>query len=188
MKCNQAQDKIPAYMEGDLPADEAGSMRDHLQSCAECRRELESYQSTWEALDVWEDIEPSGDFTEKFSRKAFKPGIMEVLSRLLVFRVPAWAMALLVLFSFLAGYMPGMTRDSGVVPDDSRIVYVTATEVSLTEDMPVPGQLTALLPAPGEVLSSMENSRPRDIFSDWDEDYTLERVDPITLFNNGGSS
>jgi hypothetical protein len=44
MNCHQAQKHLPGYLDGAISSKERISVRQHLNSCADCREELESYR------------------------------------------------------------------------------------------------------------------------------------------------
>lgn len=64
MNCRDCQSALP-----DLLLDPAASAnvsaRAHVDSCAECRQELESLQATMSLLEAWEAPEPSAYFDQK---------------------------------------------------------------------------------------------------------------------------
>lgn len=64
MNCRDCQSALP-----DLLLDPAApanvSARAHVDSCAECRQELESLQATMSLLDTWEAPEPSAYFDQR---------------------------------------------------------------------------------------------------------------------------
>ena len=55
----------------DLLLDQAGTahadVRAHVESCADCKRELKSLESTFALLDVWQAPEPSPYFNQKLA-------------------------------------------------------------------------------------------------------------------------
>ncbi|QNI38258.1 anti-sigma factor [Edaphobacter albus] len=66
MKCRDCQSALP-----DLLLDPAAPSnipaRMHIDSCNECRKELESLQATFSLLDAWEAPEPSQYFNQKLA-------------------------------------------------------------------------------------------------------------------------
>jgi hypothetical protein len=66
MNCRECQSALPELLldpaaPANLPA------RAHIDSCSECRRELESLQATLSLLDAWEAPEPSPYFDQKLA-------------------------------------------------------------------------------------------------------------------------
>jgi hypothetical protein len=59
MKCESARDCIVLMNYGELPDELAGSMGQHLAECADCRRELETFQAFEEHLALLPVLEPS---------------------------------------------------------------------------------------------------------------------------------
>jgi anti-sigma factor RsiW len=50
MKCNDAQQRIKAYLDGELTAREAEAISAHIKSCASCSKEAALLSRTWEIL------------------------------------------------------------------------------------------------------------------------------------------
>lgn len=44
MNCSRIREKLPGYLDGALPADAHGPIRQHLETCGGCREELEEYR------------------------------------------------------------------------------------------------------------------------------------------------
>jgi len=66
MTCNEIRQQFSAYLDGELPADQAADVREHLAKCPDCAREYRLIASTWEMLLADEDVEPSADFARNF--------------------------------------------------------------------------------------------------------------------------
>jgi anti-sigma factor RsiW len=50
MKCNDAQQRIKAYLDGELSAREAEAISAHIKSCASCSKEAALLSRAWEIL------------------------------------------------------------------------------------------------------------------------------------------
>lgn len=55
MTCAEIQKRLSAYLDGELPADEAASTASHLRDCGECAAELESLKSASAVLGTWSE-------------------------------------------------------------------------------------------------------------------------------------
>jgi len=50
MKCNDVQQRIKAYLDGELTARDAETIGSHIKSCASCAKEAALLSRTWEML------------------------------------------------------------------------------------------------------------------------------------------
>src|SRR5262245_34998440 len=111
MRCTHAEKLIPLFAGDDLPAREAGALRRHLKSCANCRR-------------LAAEFEESRDWLRRFAAPQFDEAMLEGMrdsvlrdigrienrARGLQWIVPGWnlqfaaSMALLLLIVFVATY------------------------------------------------------------------------------------
>ena len=57
--CNSIVEQLPAYIAGELEAEERRGVERHLAQCVSCNLELQAFQRTWDLLDQWEDVVPS---------------------------------------------------------------------------------------------------------------------------------
>jgi anti-sigma factor RsiW len=65
----RAQDLLSDYLDGELSAESASELEQHLERCEECRLELESLRETLAVLGGLKPAEPSQDFLQKVNRK-----------------------------------------------------------------------------------------------------------------------
>jgi hypothetical protein len=63
--CQTLEEKLPAYLEGELSVTEKNEFEKHLESCAFCRMALQDLRKTGEALAGLEEKEPPPWFTQK---------------------------------------------------------------------------------------------------------------------------
>jgi hypothetical protein len=61
---------ISPFMDGELSGDKAARVRSHLETCEDCRKELESFQIVDNLLQGIREIDPSEGFERSFWRKA----------------------------------------------------------------------------------------------------------------------
>lgn len=65
MSCREIREQLSAYLDGELSAEEAGTIRDHVESCAECGQELESLRRTVQAVAGLPSVGAPADLKEK---------------------------------------------------------------------------------------------------------------------------
>lgn len=53
MSCRELREQFSAYLDGELPPEEAQAVSRHVEGCAECARELDDLRRTIEALAEW---------------------------------------------------------------------------------------------------------------------------------------
>jgi hypothetical protein len=112
MNCERIQEQIPEALAGQLDAAAREAFVDHLEGCAECRRQVAELNAVWRglaALDTAAEIAPDGAAKLRFREmlKAYQAGMSAGLSaetsarrpaakaRVLAFRMPAvWRAAL----------------------------------------------------------------------------------------------
>jgi hypothetical protein len=66
MNCHDCQSALPDLL-FDPQAPSIARARAHVESCAECRQELESLQATMSLLNTWKAPEPSPYFDQKLA-------------------------------------------------------------------------------------------------------------------------
>lgn len=66
MNCHDCQSALPDLLL-DPHAPSTEKARAHVESCVECRQELESIQATMSLLDTWEAPEPSPYFDQRLA-------------------------------------------------------------------------------------------------------------------------
>jgi hypothetical protein len=65
MICRDIEQRLPSYLEGDLPADDKKIVADHLASCPGCSRALEGLKKTQEILRNLDEVEPPPFFEQR---------------------------------------------------------------------------------------------------------------------------
>ena len=134
MICHDCQSALPDLLL-DPAAPSNAAAREHISSCAECRREFESLQATMALLDEWQAPEPSPYFDQKLAvllreeQTKAPAGWLERLRARLLFNTGrqfrpalAGAMALALLigggaFANLSGIYAGNGEPSAAVTD-----------------------------------------------------------------------
>ncbi len=69
MHCNQSQQKLSEYLDGQLPEEERNQLEDHIQECEDCRRELDSLRRTVTALHELPEIPAPEGFHERINQR-----------------------------------------------------------------------------------------------------------------------
>ena len=69
-RCSQSP-QVSAYLLHALPADEAAAFEAHLESCPDCRRELDALQPVADALALWPTnvLRPSDSLRDRLARR-----------------------------------------------------------------------------------------------------------------------
>lgn len=90
MKCENREELLVASLYGELSGEEEERVQDHIASCAECREEWETLQSTAGLLRQWEDTDspvryrmaaPPIETERRSSRSSRKTGLLRRLRR-----------------------------------------------------------------------------------------------------------
>jgi len=125
MICRECQSALPDLLL-DPAAPSNATARAHIDSCADCRRELESLEATMTLLDTWEAPDPSPYFDQKLAvllreEQAKAPaGLFERLRSRLLFNTgrqfrPALAGALALILLVGGGTFANLSSNSGKV-------------------------------------------------------------------------
>jgi hypothetical protein len=69
MQCNDIQEKLSAYIDGDISSGERMLIDEHLKSCQQCKEALAEITKTTEYLRNLDDIEPPAWMTQKIMTK-----------------------------------------------------------------------------------------------------------------------
>ena len=67
--CKKIRDKLSAFLDNELPSDEILKVKQHLETCVECERELKEMQNLSNLMGMINDLEPSPDFWHMLSSK-----------------------------------------------------------------------------------------------------------------------
>ena len=109
MECKGVQEKLSAYVEGDVSTDEKRRVEQHVNSCQKCRTALEDLKNTGALVRGLEEVEPPAWLTEKImarvrAEEGRKGGIFRKLFYPLHVKVPIEALAT-VLIAVVAVYV-----------------------------------------------------------------------------------
>jgi len=65
----RAQERLSDYLDGDLSGASLEELEGHLETCDECRAELESLRQTLSVLGGLKPVDPSPDFLQQVNQK-----------------------------------------------------------------------------------------------------------------------
>lgn len=144
MNCTQAQHLLNSLMSGELCGKQARTVRAHLASCPECASTLTSSQWVEVLPALEEEVEPSGEFRQRFYHK-LEGQPLSWRKKILSWRWPqqlATAGAFLAVFTIglLIGRYPG--TKPGMTPADNDLGIVQ--KLPILEDMAVINNLDLL--------------------------------------------
>lgn len=106
MSCQEITPLLLPYLEKELAVKENAEVKNHLSACSICQEELALLQNSWEALSLWEDVEPPADITQKVWQKLGKDkpkmSFWTKIYSLFYVPSPAYATLVVIFFAFLA--------------------------------------------------------------------------------------
>jgi len=69
VECEQIRDELVMFLDNEVSDEKREAIQAHLDSCADCSRELEYVRSFKQSCQDWKDISPSREWTLEFRRK-----------------------------------------------------------------------------------------------------------------------
>jgi len=69
MECRNIKEYIIWYSSGDIEGSEKDLVDEHVKECKDCSRYLIRSEKLWDALDVWEEVVPRGEFITEFWKR-----------------------------------------------------------------------------------------------------------------------
>ncbi|HUS57748.1 MAG TPA: zf-HC2 domain-containing protein [Planctomycetota bacterium] len=128
MRCEDIEKLLSPLIDGELPADQAREVREHLGKCPQCAREFRLLTFTWDALLAHRGIEPSPDFAARFWRKQAAQVAVPSAEPHAFRRLLKWspAMAAGFLVAFMAGWFSaggGKTQAVTEQPSQQALSY-----------------------------------------------------------------
>jgi hypothetical protein len=204
MNCREAERRLAGYLDGAIRPREHVSVREHLNSCASCREQLDRYRQLASCLANVEPVAVPGDLALKIRVQASQVVPQQARIERIWFRLARWfedilepmavpatggILTALVVFVFLVQNILVGLPLTGVVPNDLPLNLVQpASLVSLapfsvpgiagTEGAPNSGALLleATLNAEGQVVFYKILSGPRD-------KVVTRQLDQVLLFS-----
>jgi|TARA_B100000959_G_C14545302_1_gene445359 anti-sigma factor RsiW len=105
--CADARPLVPAYLDGELTADRASPLRQHLMECADCRTQTQAHKTQHQWFVPTPEVSVPEGFAARVARRAFQgdtgeaPASTELLAPVLPFvlKMTAAAAGLLLVLS-----------------------------------------------------------------------------------------
>ncbi len=144
-ECTEFKEQLVAYLDGELSPDAEELVKQHLEQCAECRREAELLAALGQSLEALPRIEPALHHLEPICARLYQHRRVVRLRRAAVL-VPLAAMLLFALVLWLP-------RRESLPPEAAEIVenLELLTHMERWENLPVLETLEEL-----EMLSVLE--------------------------------
>lgn len=198
MNCKDVQSNISLFLEEGLPANEEESFRAHLETCPQCREEVEAYKKTWQLLGEWEEVEPSPSFTADFWKAVEKDPeaasigeskwwqhFLNTLASAFTYRVPAWGVIALLMVAIFVGHFTFPRVEERVVIKEVPKVEVVYQQVpnDLVASLPssnLPDPADSILPMSDIVKDTTTTTQINDLPTppeNIDTDSSLKRID-----------
>lgn len=204
MNCHDAERRLAGYLDGAVRSREHAILREHLDSCAACREQLQRYQRLAVCLANVESVAPPRDLALKIRVQASQAVPASVRLRKQWSKVSRWfeeifepialpatggILTALVVFVFLVQNILVGLPLTGVVPNDLPLNLVQPASLVSVAPFPVPGiagtdgtpnsgalLLEATLNAEGEVVFYKILSGPSD-------KVVTRQLDQVLLFS-----
>jgi hypothetical protein len=204
MKCREAERHLPGYVDGAIESANHAGVREHLESCGDCREQLESYRRLAVCLASLEPAKAPDNLAVRirisaaqlkpqvtFGRRVWLRAVMVFENILEPFAVPATGgiLTALVVFVLVVQNMLVGVPMGRAVPNDRSLNFFQPAALESLASFPVPGivateghpdsgylQLEATLNSRGEVVSYKILSGP-------DNPAVQRQIDQVLLFS-----
>jgi hypothetical protein len=204
MNCRETERHLPGYVDGAIRSENHARVRDHLESCGDCREQLERYRRLAVCLASLEPAQPPQDLALRirisaaqlrpeitFGRRLWMRAVMVFENILEPFAVPATGgiLTALVVFVLVVQNMLVGVPLGRAVPNDRSLTFFQPAQLESLASFPVPGvvategnpdsgylQLEATLNSRGEVVSYKILSGP-------DNPAVQRQIDQVLLFS-----
>jgi hypothetical protein len=163
-------DRLSAYMDGELDADDRADLERHLIGCGDCRRVLGELREVVETARLLTDREPVVDLWPAIARATDPEGTAEVVpistaaarSRRFTFSVPQLAAAAIALM-LLSGGAVWMVSHSAAAPDGAAIATATDTPPTVRFASAQAGYESAILALENAVNETRDRLSPETV-------------------------
>lgn len=155
MSCNRIEDRILAYVDGRLKANEMREVETHLKTCAACLLRVNEFRALSGLLDELPQIEPSGAFDARVrARVAAEPVKQSWWSVFAPSPRVAFAASMLLLAMVWIGSRPGEPVNN-TIPITDEVV----SDLPVLENFDVISNFDALSDLPQPVQSDEANQQ-----------------------------
>ena len=121
MRCKKVRRKLSAFLDGELPQEEAARIKQHLACCSNCQREAKELFQTYQLLTAWRAVRASDMLTLK---KPFAP-LPQRKSLLHAWQPVRWAAVAACVVGLLIGGLFGMSLGRTVTQEPSASFITT---------------------------------------------------------------
>ncbi|MFQ6084222.1 MAG: anti-sigma factor family protein [Candidatus Aminicenantia bacterium] len=119
MRCKKVKEKLSAFIDNELERKVRSEIEQHLTECFGCNQELKLLTQAWDALEVWEKIEPSDSFEARFRQRIRERELRQPLfQRVSKIVIPVPAMALIIL---VIGLLGGIYLGNILYPEETKV-------------------------------------------------------------------
>lgn len=178
MNCERVLRNIDDHVDGLLPAQEAESVRDHLDTCRDCRETAAASKAASTSLAVWGDLDPPSacfdqimakiqalppETLERGANRGVNRQVVPMQRRVLRWAVPSLAAAAAVVAVFVGMEQspPRSTRIPGVGPVSASALGASPVNRRLLTNGLYPGEERIHID-PAAWRSSVRGTEPRD--------------------------
>jgi anti-sigma factor RsiW len=150
MNCSDARPILPLYLDGDLQEAERHRLDVHLETCPECRRELELLEASWQMLGELDEIEPEPFYVSRFFARVEA-------------KMPWHAK--------LAGFIKGLLAPRPLIPILAAAILVIVIAVGVNQLPPNSDKELAMIQFNGvdpEMVESMDVAEYFDLINELD--------------------
>ena len=193
MRCRKARSYLSAYCNGEIDGRRKQAVREHLLTCANCRREEAIYRDMAGAARELPGIRLSDDFNAALLNRIAKERFAETRTRAYLPRsapsffwrrlAPALAMACVALFAIVAtlptsqeDVRPAVIASEGRTLDDSYLTAQPVTNPNLTVNLREDWSLSHQLAQAERIDRISRTLAPVGGFGSWDESHELARL------------
>jgi hypothetical protein len=125
MKCNEINDMMSLYIDGELEMEEKLYFENHLKQCSACKKEFESYKSFINILQNIKEESPPNGYCERLHNKLINANSDNKSGRIRWIKYGGIAAALIIVLSVISTFpnlnirMGGMSKNESISYDSA---------------------------------------------------------------------